>query len=406
MNIVYIAVVAVILLLPAVRIRLKKELRVENRAAEKFPDLSLKKLPAAPRQFERWFGDRFGGREQYIGLVNDILYHLFHESPCEQLIVGRHGFIFLGSNTGGVDSRDSLINLLFVFDRAKVERAATDFISRLPQVERIPAKVVFLNLMSKHYLNFAELPAAVQKMVPDPGRLFSAEVEKEVIRRRPEAARYFVKLRPEAERAAAKMQLIPPRNYHWIPGPYTHLAADVAARHLGVTGRTYVPKREDYRYTQVRSDLRQFVSRGLKTPALVTEERDFLRLGITTVRGISKIMPEILPRSPVLEKRVYRSVNPAAPGGKLLLIGNSFTNPLCRDMARYFREVISLEYTAIRLIDKSRGRDALRKLFARWHPEYIVVVSHVNACDFVEFLTDVLPCFASAPERPAGGKGI
>jgi hypothetical protein len=122
----------------------------------------------------------------------------------------------------------------------------------------------------------------------------------------------------------------------------------------------------------------------LKSPALITADDDFEAMGIRTSRGLPAALQEKISLSPDMNSMVCYSSNPAAPGGRILVFGDSFTNPLCRDMARYFREVVSVEYSALCRIDQREAPDRLKQLTAAYIPEYIVVVDHTSATSWAE----------------------
>ena len=391
LDILYIAIVAAILLQPAMLMKLKPGVHVDNRPAAKFPILPPNNISDFPRQFEMWFNDRAAGRKNYGRIGNFLLFRLFRESPSTQIILGRDGFLFFASHHGGKENRNSLVWNLFNFKSHQVEKAANDFIALFPELERSPAKVIFINVPTKHLLYFDKMPAYITDSVSEPRRYWATEVTKEIIRHRPDAARYFADLRSEAERAASTIQLIPIRNFHWIPGPYTHLASNVIARHLRLTDKGYIPKFHDYRLIKDnRSDLEHFIYRGLRSPALATSDEDFSRIGITKIQGLEKSMQNVIPGAKALNTVAECAFNPSAKGGKMLLVGDSFTRPLCQDMARYCKEVVSIEYTALlRYIPKSHAIEMMQQLVARWHPEYIVVVSHYQATAWTRDVIDM-----------------
>lgn len=389
MDAAYIAAIAVILLLPSVQMNMKRNLHVDNRAAEKFPDLSIRKLPGIPLQFEKWFGDRFGGRRTYIAFGNFILYHWFRESPNEQIAIGRNGFLFFTSHNQGVKNYNSLIKILFDTSPRRIKTYAEKFITRLPELERFHGKILFIHVPTKHLLYFDKMPRTIADTIPDSGVFFNSELIKEIIRRRPDAAKYFADLYSEALQAAPAIQLIPPRNLHWIPGPYTRLAANVIARRLGITDDVYIPKQSDFRAVETKSDLRYFMYKGLKTTALITSDEDFSKVGISSGEGISKRFKN-LPNADLVDDAACRAVNPKARGGRVLLIGDSFTNPLCQDMARYCREVVSVEYSRMLRNHDTKAKETMRQLFFALNPEYVIVISHVNPCDWISHVIDMM----------------
>ena len=164
-NIAYLTVLAVIVLLPSLTLDPKRDLTIDNRPAAKWPRLSGEELTAFPRRFELWFGDRFGGRKQYVSWGNFMIYHFLRESPHEQVFLGDGGFVFLGSHDGGKANGNSLVKQLFGFDRNAVSASAARFGSCLEKLKRSPVRVLFMNVPTKHLLYFEKMPAAVRKRI-------------------------------------------------------------------------------------------------------------------------------------------------------------------------------------------------------------------------------------------------
>lgn len=380
MNIAYLAAVSGILLFPSLGLDLKQGLIVDNRQAERFPVWSTDGFTGIPRQFELWFGDRFGGRRNCISWGNWILYHVFQESPNEQILIGRDGFLFFASHAGGKENRNSLVKQLFLYSNQQVASETMGFARHLDIFSKSQTHLLFMNVPTKHFLYYDHMPDSILKDLSGPDRLFSAVVEQEIARQYPEeATRFFIGLRSEAAKAASSIYLIPPKNFHWIPGPYTHLAANLTAEHFDITKQRDALKPGDYRTVNVKSDLRHFMYRWLKTPALITDNDDFENMGIHMTRGIAPRLLNKVSLSADMNEMTCYSNNPMAPGGRMLVFGDSFANPLCQDMARYFQEVISVEYTAFCRLDPVHALDCLKQISDAYAPEYIVIVGHVSA---------------------------
>ena len=407
-DILYIALTAAVLTLPLVTVNPRRDLTVDNRRAAAFPALSADGISEFPRNFEQWFGDRFGGRRLFIESGNLLMLKLFHESPSRQILPGREGFIFFASHTGGEAGEDALLKDLFCFTPGEIAREAERFAATADLLDRMPFRTALLTVPTKHLLYFDCMPPRARRFAADPEApsVRGEAVIEEIFRRRPEQSRkFFIDIFPEALRAAPEIPLYPPENFHWVEGPCTHLASVLAARHFGITRDEWRPEPGNYRNVRIRSDLRHFIHHKMKTPALVTTDDDFRAMGITTETRTEAFLPRLTSRLGAADGVVFYSANPAAPGGRLLLWGDSFTNPLRQDAARYFREVVSVEYTALCRRDQQWADEYTAELIGEFRPEYVIIVNHVDAAASARILAAILKQHPEAAEKsdPAGG---
>lgn len=68
----------------------------EKRQLSKMPELKLstEALSQFPRQFEAFFKDHFGLRNQFINLHHQIMVNFFHTSPVDKIILGKDEYLF------------------------------------------------------------------------------------------------------------------------------------------------------------------------------------------------------------------------------------------------------------------------------------------------------------------------
>lgn len=392
-DIVYIALTALFLTLPLVTVNLRREVAVDNRRAADFPKFSTENIEDFPRKLEAWFGDRFGGRRELIGIGNLALLKLFRESPSEQLIPGRDGFIFFASHTGGDAGRDALLRDLFVFSDEEIARESERFFVTAELLEKMPFRTSLMTVPTKHLLYFDHMPARARRFAADPDApsVRGEEIIEETFRHDPSISReFFIDIFPEAIIAAPAIQLIPPENFHWVEGPYTDLAAILTARHFGVSDDIWLPEAGHYRSVRIKSDLRHFIHPKQKTTALVTADEDFREMGITDETRTEAFLPRLTARLGAADGVVFYSANAEAPGGRMLLWGDSFTNPLRRDMARYFREVVSMEYSAVFREDPELAAEYTVGIIEEFRPEFVVIVNHVDAAVYAEEFAKIL----------------
>jgi alginate O-acetyltransferase complex protein AlgJ len=77
----------------------------EKRTLAQAPELRLRTLPDFPKNFERYFNDRFGSRNLLVGLNNTIHVQWFKVSPLKSVLVGKEGWLFYTLDKGINDYR-------------------------------------------------------------------------------------------------------------------------------------------------------------------------------------------------------------------------------------------------------------------------------------------------------------
>lgn len=97
----FLSVLFVLLLLTPVLVMLveptKEISSAEKRSLASLPEFvcSISYFAHFPQEFERYFKDRFGLRDQLITLYNALFVTLFHDSPRRDVILGQDGWLFL-----------------------------------------------------------------------------------------------------------------------------------------------------------------------------------------------------------------------------------------------------------------------------------------------------------------------
>jgi len=383
----YVVLIFTFLLIPSLGVRTKKDLRVDNRTAAGFPEVSVSNYRNFAPQFERWLADRFNTRKTYIRAWNYLLLHFFHESPHEQIVLGKDGFIFLAGHAAGKENENSLFRDLLAPDPKVVRETAGGFLELQPTFRQARPQLLFIAVATKHSLNYDKVPEKLRQEFRDnpSGIPVSTKITEVLTQADPQyAAQFFLDLYPEALIANRKLQLIPPKNFHWIPGPYTHLAAHRIAQRFGVTHGEFVLARENYDLRNTDSDLEHFFDFELDNPSWVRREKGD---PVKQVPFTDKFPLKNCPK-PIL-KQIHYAENPGAKGGRLLAIGDSFTPAICPDLARYFSQVTAIDFGAVRRYSPQLAKSFFREIINLYRPEYLVVVSHVGY-EFADVIMDAI----------------
>lgn len=70
----------------------------ENRVLAKFPDVNIKRLDAFPKQFDTYFNDNFGARNQLVSIYNQFTKQLLHINSHDAIVIaGKNGHLYWAS---------------------------------------------------------------------------------------------------------------------------------------------------------------------------------------------------------------------------------------------------------------------------------------------------------------------
>jgi alginate O-acetyltransferase complex protein AlgJ len=133
----------------------------ENRVAHPHPGPFKRSLPYT-QSFDKYYADRTGGRKSLLRLRNDALASLFDESPVENVIVGRDGWLYL--NFGYDPYRSSGVAA------TKIDRVASVVRDRAAWCQERGITYVAMIVPDKHRVHPEHLPERLAKW-PDNGHL-------------------------------------------------------------------------------------------------------------------------------------------------------------------------------------------------------------------------------------------
>lgn len=352
---------------------------MERRAAQAYPSTpwSINELSAYPGTFERAFNDHFPLRKYGIEYYGRLCVQVLGTAPRSQLLVGKDGHCFLGSH---LDDRSYLAALTPIQrDEEKLPYEVEQIESYGEFLESLPVPAVMVSIPTSHVLDFEHLPDFIQRQA-DPDALAVPQCVK-VMQNTPESIRNRFLLCPieRIRKENARYPLYAEKNFHWHPGRYTWLMASSIAEHFGVE-QYEEPKSDVFRYESTTSDLLQFASFSM-----INRNTEVYRPEMWAELGIGDHkLEEAYPNLPPLAHTRY-TVNHNRDRC-VLVVGESFTPMLNTDLARYFGEVISVNYNVARF--EPEARKWLEGVMRDVQPDYVVFLHHQFFHIFEDFMTD------------------
>ena len=86
---------------------------LEKRTLAEKPVFSLEAAYSFPKEYEEYYNDHLPFRDLMIKLYNNMLYHVFHTSSSEDVLIGKDGWLFYSSATDGASMQCYDGSLLF-----------------------------------------------------------------------------------------------------------------------------------------------------------------------------------------------------------------------------------------------------------------------------------------------------
>lgn len=338
---------------------------------------SLNEVSTYPAMFENAFNDHFPFREQFLKAYGKLCVLGLGTAPRSQLLVGRNGHCFLASHRDDRSCSAALSTIQIDEEKLPYEVAQVEDYARF--LERLPMPSVMLSIPTSHVLSFENLPEFIQ-LQADPEAIQAPQCI-QVMRGVSQSLRDRFLLCPfeRIREQNAEYPLYAEKHFHWHEGRYTWLTASSIAEHFGVA-KYETPRAEEFRYDSLISDLNQFASYEM-----ISENAEVYRPDIWTDLGITdQQVNEIYPNLPPMEYTWY-TVNPRGKGC-ILVAGESFTPMLRRDLARYFKEVISVNYNMAR--QDPEIQKWLKTVLTDVRPDCAVFLHHERFYLYQDFLAD------------------
>lgn len=366
---IYSVGVFAILLYPVFSLHTKTRHRVDNRLAAPWPKTATPK--EFPRKFENWLNDRFGGRKQMVNLWNFMLLECFREAPHPQMIVGSKGQLFFGSHHTSAPTA-SLIYRALLCPPAEESLRIRTLLRDTEELRRLRLPVYLVAIPTKPMFRLHNLPSYIRRQVVNYAP-WQERLLRKLSQEEPQwSTRHLLFPFRAGEELSRQTPLFPDANFHWEPGAYTHLTANLLAKRILSQTPDFEYRREDYTETDVDSDLEPFAYRNLTSRMAITTADGWKRLGIEI-----KPWTTHYPKLGQLKWHGIYAVNRQQNTGKVLLVGDSFAVGLGRDCARYFSESMTVEYSALLPLGREKADQVVVGILKIYRPDFVVLINHI-----------------------------
>ena len=247
-----------------------------------------------------------------------------------------------------------------------------------PFLKDLGVPVLLLAISTSPLFEFHNLPLFIQRQIDR--SFLNAPPPQRIIERVPRsfADRYLLFPYDRAVEANKGFPLFGEKDFHWQTSRYTKLVASCIAERFGVAPYEE-PGFDEFEERTSLSDLSRFAGIEVYNRKVLA-----YRSGFWESLGIRDRNPaDVYPGYPVCQYSFY-TVNPSK-GGKILLVGNSFTPALRFDLARHFGEVLSIDFNQART--DARIQEWFDAVFLDYRPDYVVLCCHNTFFVYPEFVS-------------------
>lgn len=341
----------------------------ENRYLANFPATphSWTETLQYPAKIDLWINDHLGWRNQLIGMNNYVRFHLFHQFPTRQLLLGRHGRLMLSAyNT--VDPEYSGVLAVCGYGRSDADHAALvaqiNLFDATLGAQGLDARLIIAPTSPLVYRE--ELPGWLQR------RCASVQVPMQRALAAPQLRGREHILYPLPDFLAAKqtMDIFPVSWFHWS-GDGARLAAELSAqRYWGVA-----PQQTPELHTTIRrlpSDMDNLMP-GVTLDSNV-KQVDFAGSGVQECHGAA-----CYPELPDVMAKLWglnRYHHDGAPLPRLVVVSDSYGLELAPWYTRYFRDVLQVSTNDLAQLTPDQCRRLAQFLFRQPGPQQLIFVYH------------------------------
>lgn len=318
------AVLLLLFLAVALRVRWPGRLIDERRVLASKPEFRLDEWPEWGGQTERYLADHQGLRSPLVRLFNRICVDLLGSAPGENVLLGRRDWLFMGREREDLDARRGYRGL-DPFDRQEAAAWGSMLAGRRKWLAERGIAYRFLVAPNKASIYPEHLPAGYGKK-GHPSRL--DQLKANLV---DPGETLLVDLRQAL--AAARGGEAPV--YHRTDSHWSPYGAWVACETLvqGLDSSIPLVPREAYDlFVGPRFGGDLAIALGLEMSRF--RDTEWVRMGRKESRVSWEKLPDLGPYI-----RCQRSRNPDAPGGRLLLVHDSFAHELAPFLAEQFREL-------------------------------------------------------------------
>lgn len=329
-----------------------------------------------PESFENAFNDHLSFRRLLIKIYGKLSIKVLGVSPHKQLLLGQNGRCYLASHG---DGDNDLVFDALTMEVQQQKALADDLLQKEAFLQDLNVPTLILAIPTSPLLEFRYLPRFVQKQIPPP--FLKIPPPQRIINRLPEAFSEKHLLFPyqEAREANRAYPLIPEKNFHWRASRYTKLVASCVAERFGIAPFEKPGFAEFERHKTV-SDLSHFAGiRLINRNDVLYKNNIWKQLGIREILNPSAVYRSFPEGITFCDYTVNQTRK-----GKMLLVGNSFVPMLRADLARYFGEVLSINFVNARKDPKIR--EWFQFVFTEFKPDYIVFCSHNKFHVYEQFI--------------------
>ena len=138
----------------------------ENRTLATRPQIpkSFHDIQSFPQTFENYFNDHFGLREQFVN-VSNYLVRLLNDSPSENVVQGKQGWLFLKGEKHFSPLRDA--QNLDLFTETELYAYSASILEKYRWLKARGIAYIFIVAPNKHTIYSEMLPTYIRKQNPD-----------------------------------------------------------------------------------------------------------------------------------------------------------------------------------------------------------------------------------------------
>ncbi|HLG87702.1 MAG TPA: hypothetical protein VKZ79_10965 [Alphaproteobacteria bacterium] len=348
----------------------------ENRTLASLPALprSLHDLVRYPAALNTYLQDWFGLRQQMVRTENWLRFTLFHEVTSPELLIGKHGRIFMSALPGnkplslindvcGATMNDGAFLGTAYHITSLIERASHEFPDFTFVIIPGPSILYSEDLPRWAWSSCRGLKPSVERTLDD-------------LRSRPDILSHIVYPIDVLQDLKRRYLIVPKRNLHWA-GEGT------------------------LRYTEFLSEHRFGLQRTLSVPTKIDDwPSDLNRLnpGLNWVNRIPWPDPgmagvfscfgaECDPKAdPHVIAPLDRFRTPNPNGRRLLLLGDSFADNVAGNFTEYFGEVWHIHFNLLAPLTRGELDQLIEMAFKQYRPDQVLYICN----DFAIFYEPLL----------------
>jgi len=340
----------------------------ENRALAPKPTEphTLKDVIGFPGALDAYIRDWFGLRQPMVRANNWIRFHLFGEVTSPDLLIGKHGRIFMSAHPGNMP-------LSLIYDvcgagvtQKRIDGAVFHIASLIGRAQQDAPDLAFVIVPTAAALYPEDLPrwagAPCQGATPSVDRVLTDLSKYPDLMQR---ITYPIDALQDIKRT---VPVIPKRNFHWGGEGTLKYAERLAETRLGMTHSYTLPLRTD----DWPSDLALLnPGAGFK---LHMPWPDFGKGGIIDCLGAPCDAAAGDDANAIAPLHRYSRQQPN--GKRLLIISDSFGDNLAGDFVEYYGEVWQIHFNLLPPLTRPELDRRYVLAFRQFHPDRLIFICH------------------------------